>query len=71
MSQTKSSGKIIKIIDYCAFFHPNPDKDKEIYNKVSVTSVLEFDRYVLKLYPFFQIYFVNMSLDDFGVSKQN
>ena len=45
-------------------FDPNPDKDKEIYNKVSVTSVLEFDGYC-------QHYFVHMNMDDFGVSQQN
>ena len=52
-------------------FDPNPDKDKEIYNKVSVTSVLEFDGYVSKFYPSCQLYFVDMTLDDFGVSQQN
>ena len=52
-------------------FDPNPDKDKEIYNKVSVTSVLEFDGYVVKLYPYCQHYFVHMNMDDFGVSQQN
>lgn len=52
-------------------FDPNPDKDKEIYNKVSVTSVLEFDGYVVKFYPDCQLYFVDMTLDDFGVSQQN